>query len=158
MNLRQPREADFAELAKLHKASFDEAWDEYALKALAVSGAVAVLAEQSGSIEGFILTRVAADEAEILTIAVSAAARRKGLGRRLVEAAAGSAASAGAARLFLEVGAGNAAARALYAGLGFVEVGSRKGYYLKPGSQPEDALVLAAALPLSGLGNGVRVD
>ena len=158
MMVRLAHEADFAGMARLHRASFAQAWDARALKDLADSGAMAILAGQSDGVQGFILARVAADEAEILTLAVAAQARRAGLGRALVVEAAMRAAHAGAIRLFLEVGAGNGAARALYAGLGFVEAGRRKGYYLKPGQPPEDALILAAALPLSGLGNGLRVD
>ena len=49
-------------------------------------------------------------------------------------------------RLFLEVGQGNVAAIGLYTGLGFKEVGRRKGYYQHLGAAPEDALVLALAL------------
>lgn len=158
INMRLAREADFAELARLHQASFAQAWDARALKDLVATGAVASLVEQSGRIEGFIFARVAADEAEILTLAVAPEARRAGVGRMLVREAARLAAQAGTGRLFLEVGAANEGARALYMGLGFVEVGQRKGYYPIPGQPPEDALILAAVLPLSGLGNGVGVD
>jgi ribosomal-protein-alanine N-acetyltransferase len=158
MNLRLARDKDLAELARLHKACFAEAWDEGALRDLVAAGAVAHLAEQAGRIEGFILARAAGGEAEILTLAVAPAARLAGLGRSLVAEAARLAEQAGATRLFLEVGLGNGAARALYERLGFGEAGRRKGYYQRPGQPPQDALILAAALPLSGLGNGVRVD
>lgn len=153
MNIRSARDGDFADLARLHEISFAEAWDERALKGLIASGATASVAEQEGRIAGFILFRTASDEAEILTIAVAPDARRHGVGRTLVSEAARAAAHAGATRLFLEVGANNAAAQALYADLGFSKKGLRKGYYQASGTAPEDALILSASLPLSGLGN-----
>lgn len=78
---------------------------------------------------GFLLARIAADEAEILTIAVAPEARRQGLAAALLRAATTRAAAAGARALFLEVAADNAPARSLYAAAGFVEVGRRKRYY-----------------------------
>jgi ribosomal-protein-alanine N-acetyltransferase len=52
----------------------------------------------------------------------------------------------GAQTMFLEVGADNPQALALYAGLGFAKVGTRKAYYstLSGGT---DALVLRLSLP-----------
>ena len=91
---------------------------------------------------GFVLARQAADEAEILMLAVLPAARRQGLGRRLVEACAAEAARHGATTLFLEVAAGNDAARALYRATGFAQVGRRRGYY----ADGADALVLRRPL------------
>ena len=93
--------------------------------------------------DGFILIRVVADEAEILTLAVRPAARREGLGARLVEAAVVRAAARGAERMFLEVAEDNVAARALYARTGFVEAGRRRGYYARADGSREDALVLS---------------
>jgi ribosomal-protein-alanine N-acetyltransferase len=90
---------------------------------------------------GFVLARVAADEAEILTLAVMPEARRAGLGRALVGAAVEAAAARGAVAMLLEVAEGNAAARGLYAGLGFVLVGRRRRYY-----GDEDALILRCSL------------
>ena len=92
--------------------------------------------------DGFVLARAVAGEAEILTLAVAPAARGKGLGRALLQAAISKAQALGAQTMFLEVGADNPAALALYAGLGFTKVGDRKGYY-----QGRDALVLR--LPLA---------
>ena len=93
---------------------------------------------------------VVADEAEILTLAVLPAARRQGLGSRLVAACLAEAGAAGAARLHLEVGAGNAAARALYVRAGFVEAGRRAGYYrgatggaIGGATGREDAVIMA---------------
>ncbi|MDJ0386875.1 GNAT family N-acetyltransferase [Roseomonas sp. E05] len=127
-----------AELAALHGTAFPpaEAWGPDALRLmLEMPGAFALLSPGAG----FILARVAADEAEVLTLAVIPAARRQGVGRALLEAARGVAEAAGAGQMFLEVSAANPAARALYAAAGCTEVGRRRHYY----PDGSDALVLS---------------
>jgi ribosomal-protein-alanine N-acetyltransferase len=64
------------------------------------------------------------------------------LGRALLCEALAKAEQQGADAVFLEVSAGNPAALALYAGLGFANVGSRRAYY-----RGVDALVLRLSLP-----------
>ena len=96
--------------------------------------------------DGFALGRIAGPEAELLTLAVEPMARRRGTGRRLVAAFEGEAARRGAAEALLEVAATNQPARALYAVLGYAEVGRRRGYYRRAGAPAIDALVLAKAL------------
>jgi len=95
--------------------------------------------------------RVAAGEAEVLTLAVHPAARRAGFGAALMRALMAEAARRGGSELFLEVSAGNAAARALYAGLGASVAGRRRRYY----PDGSDALVLRLALsPCGGAPGG----
>ena len=130
-------------LAAIHAEAFETPWDAASLSALLASPGVFVVAEA----DGFILIRVVADEAEILTLAVRTPARRGGLGARLVEAAVVRAAALGAERMFLEVAEDNAAARALYARAGFHEAGRRRGYYARADGSREDALVLALNFP-----------
>ena len=129
-------------LADLHAAAFAAPWTAGTFAELLVQPGV--FAETAD--DGFILIRVVADEAEILTLAVRPEARRRGLGARLAAAAAARAAALGAERLFLEVAQDNAAARGLYARSGFVEVGRRRGYYARPGATAVDALTLALNL------------
>ncbi len=93
--------------------------------------------------DGFILCRVVADEAEILTLAVRSEARRRGLARALVDAANEAARLRGATRLFLEVAEDNTAAIELYRRSGFASVGRRRRYYPLPDGSAVDALVLA---------------
>jgi ribosomal-protein-alanine N-acetyltransferase len=126
-------------LAALHEAAFTvpRPWTAAEFAALlARPGAVLAALPQ-----GFALLQVTADEAELLTLAVAPAARRQGLGRRLLAAGLEAAARRGAAWAFLEVAADNAPARALYAATGFVEVGRRRGYY-----GGVDALLLRRAI------------
>ncbi len=128
-------------MATIHAAAFPpgEAWNAAAFAAqLALPGVFGRLDPRGG----LVLARAAGGEAEILTLAVLPAARRTGLGRALMAAAAAEAARRGAGELFLEVAAGNVAARALYAAAGFATVGRRRRYY----ADGQDALVLRVAL------------
>ena len=95
---------------------------------------------------GYLLLRCVADEAEILDIGVVPAARQNGVARALLKTAERHAVSLGVVAVFLEVAEDNLAARALYSGAGFVEVGRRHGYYSRPGAERVDALVLRKSL------------
>jgi ribosomal-protein-alanine N-acetyltransferase len=132
------REGTYA-LAALHAACFPDAWDAAAISALLVTPGTFAYAHD----DGFVLARAVAGEAEILTLAVAPAARGRGLGRALLQAAIIRAQELGAETLFLEVGTDNPHALALYTGLGFAKVGRRKGYY-----GGKDGLVLRLPLPV----------
>lgn len=133
------------ECASVHAASFDTAWDTvdfdrfFGAGATIAHGAIDV---SNDKLVAFVLSRVAADEAEILTLAVAPANRRKGLARRLLEAHLECLAGLAVVSLFLEVDTGNRPARALYARLGFATVGERKAYYRSAGAPPSAALVM----------------
>ncbi len=129
-------------LSAIHAAAFPaaEAWSAPMFAAQLGQPGVFALLHETG---GLIVARVAADEAEILTLAVAAGARRHGLGRALVAAAAAQACAHGATRLFLEVSAQNVAGLALYARCGFAPVGRRRRYY----ADGSDAVMMA--LPLT---------
>jgi ribosomal-protein-alanine N-acetyltransferase len=117
--------AHAAVMAALHGAAFPhEPWDEASFATLLGQPGVVGLLDPRG---GILLLRVAADEAEILTIGV--AVKRRGIGRGLMEAGFARAQAMGAAVMHLDVAADNAAALGLYGALGFVEVGRRRGYY-----------------------------
>jgi ribosomal-protein-alanine N-acetyltransferase len=93
---------------------------------------------------------VAADEAELLTIAVQADQRGRGAGRTLLAAVTAHARAAGACSLFLEVGADNPAALSLYGQAAFQAIGSRKAYYQRGGGAAADAIVMSLALTSGG--------
>ena len=138
-----------AELAQLHAGLFEMPWDADSFERhLGHPGSASFLARVGTPPQtaGFILGQLIADEAEILTLGVHKDSQRHGIARRLVEAISRAARKAEARRLYLEVGQGNLAALNLYKGLGFLEVGRRKGYYERAGAPGEDALVLALAL------------
>lgn len=95
---------------------------------------------------GLIVVNFAADEAEIVNLAVVPRVRRQGLARELLEAAEALADSLSVVRMFLEVAVDNDAARALYEGAGYEQVGLRKAYYLRADGARTDALVLSKTL------------
>lgn len=138
---------DATVLAALHAPVFEDAWPAEAFASLLSREGVSVLlgARGEGPAEGFVLIRVAAGEAEVLTFCVAAPARRSGLGRALLAAAYQRALVSDAEEMFLEVGEGNAAALTLYRREGFDVVGRRRAYY-HHGADGEDALVMRKAL------------
>jgi tRNA threonylcarbamoyladenosine biosynthesis protein TsaB len=136
-----------AVLAALHAEAFagqsTELWSEKSLRELlAMPGALALLALQGEQPVGFILLRLAADEAEIITLAVQPQLRRQGVARRLLTVGLAKVTGRGAQQCFLEVADNNPAARALYAAAGFAEVGRRPGYYRDAAGGPRDAILM----------------
>lgn len=134
MSSRQVRPLSASEVpvaAVLHARCFpDEPWSAAAVAALAGGpGGLGLLAGEQGRPVGLLLARLAADEAEVLTLGVVPEARRRGLARALLAAAAERLGQAGARRLHLEVAEDNLPALALYRTSGFGEVGRRPGYY-----------------------------
>jgi|KBSSwiStaDraftv2_1062776.scaffolds.fasta_scaffold06366_2 Fur family ferric uptake transcriptional regulator len=142
------------ELARLQAGLLDQGWDAASFRELlAHPGALAfaagpgvVSAEVLAPAWGYILGRVAADEAEVLALGVARERQRLGIGRRLVEKLCRAAVRRGARRLYLEVAEGNVAARTLYARLGFEETGRRRGYYVRTDAPAEDAINLCLRL------------
>jgi ribosomal-protein-alanine N-acetyltransferase len=134
-----------AECAAIHANAFAHAWpagDFASLLASASTIGSAALDPASGRLRGFAVSRLAADEAEILTIAVERSLRGHGVGADLLREHLSRALFSGARAIFLEVDQANAAALALYARFGFVKVGQRKGYYRRPDGEPATAIVM----------------
>jgi ribosomal-protein-alanine N-acetyltransferase len=136
----------------LHRACFAAAWDrpwsrQGFAEMLAMPGTFGLMArDETNAALGLIVLRVTADEAEILTIAVAAPMRRRGIGAALIAAAQGEAHGRGATRLHLEVAEDNFAARRLYTGLGFEPVGKRGNYYARGSLGSVAAILMARSL------------
>jgi ribosomal-protein-alanine N-acetyltransferase len=132
-----------AELAALHAETFitPRPWTEAEFTAI-LAGRGSFLVAEPG---GFVLGRVIADEAELLTLAVAATARRQGMATRLLAAFVTEAVKRSAITAFLEVAADNDPALALYRGHGWQESGRRKGYY-RHEYTATDALILTRPL------------
>ena len=128
-------------LAAIHAAAFppQEAWGKGMLsQQLALPGAFGLIDDRGG----MVLARVAADEGELLTLAVAPSARRQGIATALLKAALQRVIARGGKTMVLEVAAGNVTALALYRRYGFVTVGRRRRYY----ADLSDALILRAEL------------
>jgi ribosomal-protein-alanine N-acetyltransferase len=134
-------------LAEIHAAAFGRAWsgEEFAAL-LGDRGVFAVGLRRASGLIGFVLVRVAAGEAEILTIAVRPAFRRRGYGRMLMDEALRRLHRAGATACFLEVDRANQPAVSLYYSLGFTVAGERRNYYQAGSPGDGTALVMRVQL------------
>lgn len=132
-------------LARLHAAAFstERPWSAHEIGSLLDSPHVTLIEHPNG----FALTRLVVDEAELLTLAVDPAHQRQGIANALMDrwllGLHGHASTA-----FLEVAADNTAARALYLRHGFDVISTRKAYYRRTHAPDADAVIMQRRLPL----------
>ncbi len=130
-------------IAALHGISFRRGWSEEEVENLIADHQVcAHCVMLRASLTGFIMSRRAGEEAEILSVAVARARRGRGLARDLLDLHLRRLAGFGIRAVFLEVDEQNAPAIRLYARAGFREVGRRPNYYPGDGGAASSALVL----------------
>lgn len=129
----------------LENACFSDPWSEDSFKGSLENplSRLTLAVDEAGEVLGYVLLSVAADEGEILNIAVSPLHRRMGIGQMLLANALDEARRRGAENCYLEVRASNESAIRLYTRSGFSAVGLRKHYYTKP---KEDALIMCCPL------------
>lgn len=139
--IRAAAKGDLEGVAATERDVFPDPWPAASFVPLLEQDAL--VAEISGQIAGYLFGRSAADEAEVLNLAVLPEYRRAGLGRRLLETVFDRWEARGVARVYLEVRASNEGALAFYQALGFWPTRVRRGYYSQP---TEDALVLTRNL------------
>lgn len=119
-----------AELEELLFAG-DGPWTACAFVDAIEDGHLYLAARCGGRLVGYAGIRVAGHEAEVHTIGVDPAHRRRGAGRALLR---GLLARVPGATVFLEVRIDNEAAQALYRSEGFTVVGIRPRYYRPSGA------------------------
>lgn len=138
--IRGFQEADALAVTRiLREAPAAANWTEESYReALKWPGVVAFVSEGDRGITGFMMGRQVADEAEILNLAVSASARRRGEGGALLKAALDEFRVRGVSRVFLEVRESNETGMAFYEKRGFFKTGRREGYY----RDPEEAAIV----------------
>jgi ribosomal-protein-alanine N-acetyltransferase len=140
--IRPAGKSDAAQIGALEGLAFGAAsWGSgNVIDGLAAPGVETLIAaaEPGARASGFAMWRLLGEEAEILTIGVDPAKRRRGCAGALLSSVIEAARLGGARRLFLEVDTSNAPAEALYRRFGFAEVGRRRRYYKSGG----DALVM----------------
>jgi [ribosomal protein S18]-alanine N-acetyltransferase len=147
-----PRQLD--RIMAVMEAAFDpaygEAWNRRQVSdALTIASTHALVIDAHGALipdgpqpaapAGFVLTRHAADEEELLLIAVAPAHRRKGLGEALIAHLLVAASRRSVSKIFLEMRRGNPAVE-LYRKVGFVPIGERRDYYRTPNGERIDAI------------------
>ncbi len=134
---------DVRRLAQLHGASFHRGWGENEFEQmLRERNTLVHRLRQGGAVIGFAVSRLAADEAEILSIAVAPSHRGRGLSRDLFLTHLGHLAGRGVRTVFLEVEENNHPARKLYERAGFAIAGRRERYYKEAGGVELNALVM----------------
>ena len=146
LTLRRADPTDLAEVATLERTCYGDPWPATAFTSLPDNNRVffAVARETSRDrLAGYVIAWYVMDEGELANLAVAPHARRRGIGRALLDAMLADASHRGTADVYLEVRESNTAARNLYASRNFTEVGRRKGYYRSP---TEDALILRHTL------------
>lgn len=115
----------FDELANLHKKCFpNKPWSADDFRDLKQSGCEIIMSEN-----GFIVYRIAVDEAEIITIGVNPEMRRNGIASAMIGIIEKTMKSQSVKKIFLEVASNNIPAQKLYENLGFKVVGLRPKYY-----------------------------
>lgn len=139
---------DAAAIADLHAKGFYRGWpaEDFSTYIAGADTPVYVACDARRRIAGFLMLRLVADEAELISIAVDPKWRAKGVGAALLRAGFEDLLMTPAKKLFLEVADDNPAAVALYRAHGFAEVGRRQGYYARANGTPATALVMERIL------------
>ena len=134
---------DAPRLAELHGASFHRGWGEGEFEdMLSQRNTLAHRLRLRSKLIGFAISRIAADEAEILSIAIAPGHRGRGLSRQLLLTHLGHLTGRGVRTVFLEVEENNLPARRLYDRAGFAIAGRRERYYREAGGEQLHALVM----------------
>ena len=134
---------DAPRLSQLHRASFHRGWGTEEFEQILIErNALAHRLRLGGSTIGFIVSRTAADEAEILSVAVAQKHRGRGFSRDLLRTHLGHLAGHDLKTVFLEVEENNRPARALYERAGFRVVGRRERYYKDASGEQLNAVVM----------------
>ena len=133
-------QAHVAAVAALEKLCFADPWSEASVAGeLENPLSLWLIALEDGRVVGYAGSQAVLDAADILNVAVAPDCRRRGIARLLLLQLEEEMRRRDVASLTLEVRVSNQAAQALYAGLGYRQVGRRPNYYRKP---REDALIL----------------
>ena len=133
-------DAHVAAIAELEKVCFNDPWPDQSIRSeLTNPLSLWLVAMADGEVAGYVGSQTVIDESDVMSVAVAPKHRRKGLARELFLTLENLLKEKKSHSLTLEVRASNEAAQALYAGLGYVQVGRRPNYYHNP---KEDALIL----------------
>lgn len=143
--LRQMAAADLDAVEAIERTVYSHPWTRGNFADSLAAGYHCWVLERGGVLAGYVVTMIAAGEAHLLNLSVTAALQRQGLGSELLCFVEALARDCGAITVYLEVRESNAAARRLYLRHGFAEVGLRKAYYPALAGR-EDAVTMAKGL------------
>ncbi len=144
---------DAASLADLFADALPPGWPEAELAACFGDASRAVLKATDGArLLGFVLLQFAADEAEIIAIAVGRESRGRGCAASLMQAAINLCERRFVSCIYLEVAESNDLALRLYERFGFSAVSRRKNYYRPAGFTPETAIIMRRVAKLGAGG------
>ena len=144
MQIRRMTIEDCKQVADIEAVSFSVPWSVRAfVDTVEKENFRYFVAEENGEILGYCGFLYVLDEAEIPNVCVKESARRRGVGREMLNALINEAEKLGIVMLYLEVRESNLAAKGLYEALGFVENGIRKNFYEQP---VENAVLMSKTL------------
>ena len=144
LTVRAACEGDLPALQEIERRASHDPWGERAILSQLSSGVgISLVCEEGGAVLGSLYLSLCAPESEVLALCVLPEARRRGIGRLLLQNGMKMLKSGGACVLYLDVRESNTPARALYSSLGFRENGRRRGFYSAP---KEDAVLMEREL------------
>ena len=140
MRIIQMKKDHVSQIARLEAQCFSDPWSEKSIASeLENPLSLWLVAEENDQVFGYVGSQTVLDESDMMNIAVDPRFRRQGIARALIETLIAELSKMGSRCLRLEVRVSNENARALYARMGFQQLGLRKNYYHNP---KEDALIL----------------
>ena len=133
------QEGDIKNVARLEEKYFSQPWSEDGLRHYLENGqTLFIVAKHDSEVAGYAAVLCAADEGNLVSIAVDEEFRNMGIAREILDILYEELVKNGVEKIFLEVRESNEAAISLYRSENFEEIGKRKGFYEKP---KEDALL-----------------
>ncbi|GLQ90410.1 ribosomal protein S18-alanine N-acetyltransferase [Dyella flagellata] len=147
LEMRAMRREDLPRVSELEHASYDFPWSQGIFGDCLKAGHPSWVLCLDGDIIGYGILSTGAGEAHVLNVCIAPNQRGQGFGRHLMKRLLDIARWNGAERVFLEVRPSNPNAQALYASLGFHQIGRRPRYYPAHEGR-EDAIVMALEFEL----------
>ncbi len=135
---------DLEQVVEIEQQNFSVPWTENGFFSFLLrSDTLFLVAKEEDRILGYMGIMMVLDEGEITNVSVAQTARRRGVGRLLVQTMLDKMRRAGLDMIHLEVRKSNTPAIRLYEQFAFVQDGERKNYYEEP---TEDAVLMSCRL------------
>lgn len=139
---RPMADADIDAVVAIEEVSQPIPWSAQVFRDCFTSGYRCDVVTRDEQVVGFIVVSWVLDEAHLLNIAVAPAMQRRGVAWALIRDSIRRCRERGLTQMYLEVRESNTGARALYANLGFEEIGLRRNYYRTVGGRENAVLMM----------------